>query len=40
MDEEEIEEYYEMINQKMSKINDKYSKESEQNIYDTNEKKQ
>ena len=38
MDEEEIEEYYEMINQKMSKINDKYSKESEQNIYDTNEK--
>ena len=38
MDEEEIEEYYEMINQKISKINDKYSKESEQNIYDTNEK--
>ena len=38
MDEEEIEEYYEMINQKMNKINDKYSKESEQNIYDTNEK--
>ena len=38
MDEEEIEEYYEMINQKMSNINDKYSKESEQNIYDTNEK--
>ena len=38
IDEEEIEEYYEMINQKMSKINDKYSKESEQNIYDTNEK--
>lgn len=38
MDEEEIEEYYEMINQKMSKINDKYSKEIEQNIYDTNEK--
>lgn len=38
MDEEEIEEYYEMINQKMSKINDKYSKEREQNIYDTNEK--
>lgn len=28
MDEEEIEEYYEKINQKMNKINDKYSKKA------------
>ena len=38
MDEEEIEEYYEKINRKMSKINDKYSKESEHNISYTNAK--
>lgn len=38
MDEEEIEEYYEKINQKMNKINDKYSKKSEKNVSDTTEK--
>ena len=38
MDEEEIEEYYEKINQKMNKINDKYSKKSEKNVSDTAEK--
>ena len=38
MDEEEIEEYYEKINQKMNKINNKYSKKSEKNVSDTTEK--
>lgn len=38
MDEEEIEEYYEKINKKMNKINDKYSKKSEKNVSDTTEK--
>lgn len=38
MDSEEREEYYEKRKQKISKISDKYSKESEQNILDTNVK--
>ena len=38
MDSEEREEYYEKRKQKISKISGKYSKESEQNILDTNVK--
>ena len=38
MDSEEREEYYEKRKQKISKISDKYSKESEQNILDNNVK--